>query len=158
MNEIDSHQAENININPVKLRSPWIRYRWRIIISVIIVILTYFLYMPTHTIQLPNGLRLNALQSDINTLIQIDPKSGQKKTEQRLLVKYYSDVKGMEQMQAEARNLVSSFFADADRNKLTVIVLKPTQPVLTRSFPLAVKSYYVRFVKDDTGEWKEKSY
>lgn len=142
----------------VESRSFWIRYRWRIILAACLAILGYWLYTPQHLLRLPDGSSLIVLQADYNTFVQLDPTSGQRFTENRLLVKYYSNLSTMEQMQNEARSLVPKFFAVADQNGLKAIVLKPSVPIFTQSFPLAIKSYYVRFIKSDNGEWKEKAY
>ncbi len=120
-----------------------------------VLIAGYLLHTTTKTLGLRDGRQFRLLQYDRNTLALYDPKTGKWDREQRLLVKYYSDRRKRDEMVAEARALAPAFFPIADSLGLRILLLEPSKPLLTRSFPLLVTSWNVRFVHDNSGPWRE---
>jgi len=116
----------------------------------------YQLHTATKLLGLRDGRQFHLLQYDRNTLSLYDPKTGKWEREQRLLVKYYSDRTERESMVAEARGVAPVFFPIADSLALRILLLEPSRPLLTRSFPLLITSWNVRFVRDSSGTWKEQ--
>ena len=130
--------------------------RWLIPLGLLLAI-GYLLHMPTQELRLSDGRRFAVLQVDRNTQIRLDPSGVQLGTEQRLLVKYYSEEHDVTAMLAEARDLAPSLFRVADSLGLATLLVKPSRPLFLRAFPLAVISYDVRFVRDSTGQWREST-
>ena len=117
----------------------------------------YQLHTATQLLVLKDGRHFLLLQYDRNTLALYDPKTGTWEREQRLLVKYYSDRAERDDMLAEARTLAPVFFPIADSLGLRILLLEPSRPLLTRSFPVLITSWHLRFVHDRSGGWKEHS-
>jgi hypothetical protein len=117
----------------------------------------YHLHTATKRLGLRDGRQFDLLQYDRNTLALYDPKTGEWEREQRLLVKYYSDRGDRDNMVAEARTLAPVFFPIADSLGLRILLLEPSRPLFTRSFPILITSWNVRFVHDSSGKWKEQS-
>lgn len=115
----------------------------------------WFFYVPRQALVLADGRRYEVLQWDRNLSIMIDPHSGTRTTEHRFLVAYYSDSAGAG-ARLEARTLAPLISRFADTLGVSIMVIKPTRPIFTRAFPLARRSWEVRYERDSTGKWTEK--
>jgi hypothetical protein len=130
-------------------------FRW-LVALVVVAGIAWFLYTPRQVLKLGNGRRYELLQWDRNLSVTINPRSGTQTSEQRFLVVYYSDSTGLEPMRREARAMAPFITQFADTLGVNVMVIRPTTPILTRAFPLARRSWQVRYERDSAGVWTEK--
>jgi hypothetical protein len=138
---------------PKSKRFQRVRPAWWVAAILAVAGIGYFLHQPHQTTTLLDGTRIDLISATRN--ISMNITAGESRKEQQLLVRYWSDKSGIDQMRNEARGLATKFYPIADANHLDILVLKPSRPGLTRTFPVLTYSADIRFSKDRAGFWRE---
>ncbi len=131
------------------------RWRRRIVIAGGIALLALSATHTTTTLtQFGNGRVYEVIWFGPQTTLVYNLKHDPKAVRSQLVLSYYSEMVGRELMLKEASGLAPQFFSIADSLGLSTVTLKPSWPMLTRSFPGLIWSYDARFARDSTGQWE----
>lgn len=115
----------------------------------------YYFHQPHRTMALPDGTQLDVIGYGVTRDFSINITSGERRIERQLVVMYWSDVEWGLDMRNEALRLAPMFYPVANANHVDVLVLKPSRPGFTRTFPVIAHAGLLRLSKDQTGVWRE---
>jgi hypothetical protein len=109
----------------------------------------------THAWRLADGRSFQVLNWDRDLSIALDPAGAKVGTDSYFWVRYYASSRNRDSMLVEARGLAPLLYPIADSLGFQSLHLDPSYPVGSRTFPLAVISWHLRFKRDRAGRWKE---
>jgi hypothetical protein len=114
----------------------------------------YWQYTPRRDVVLPDGRHLDVVS--VQRIVSlVAPTRERVDNQNRLVVRYWSDKQGVEQMGVEARDVEALFYPVAAANHVDVLLVRPSRPVLSRTFPVITISRNVFFSRDSAGVWHE---
>jgi hypothetical protein len=116
--------------------------------------LIWLLHQPTTRATFPTAGQIDVLSYTRHTSIVYDAQQGHTTRDEMLRLKYYARVRGYPRAVREAELIAPSLFAPADSLGLRLVRIEHSEPVLWRSFPLAVRSWTVDFRKERSGVWR----
>ena len=133
------------------------RWPWAVIIGGVLLVMGYRYSRgwATQRLTFQDGKYYEVLNWDRHLSIGVGP-GGFTSRETYFWVRYYSDFRSLDAMQAEARHLAPKIWQSADSLGFTEMKVEPTRPLLFRHFPIVTYSTSVWYRRDTTGTWREE--